>query len=171
MAIASFLTAASDMLCNGRAFGGERFVQRIHSGASESPSKLRLVRARLVLSEYLTFSLQGFLASRQTNSFLGKSSLRTGNQQFPCIVETYTKVVAIMVWVLQGKSSLRTGNHDRKTRPGLGGALAAAPVQHPAEHACVWRRSVCATSGLQEPSSEHGCGLEPAASLAASCEL
>eukprot|EP00964_Phaeocystis_antarctica_P127623 scaffold91305_cov36-Phaeocystis_antarctica.AAC.1 len=33
------------------------------------------------------------------------------------------------------------------------------PCSTPAEHACVWRRSACATSGPQEPSSEHGCSL------------
>ena len=32
-------------VCNGRAFSGESFVQRIHSGASESPSKLHLLRS------------------------------------------------------------------------------------------------------------------------------
>ena len=58
------MTGTND--CNGIAFGGEILVQRIHSGANETPSKLRLLRARLVPSEYLTFSLQGFLATRQT---------------------------------------------------------------------------------------------------------
>ena len=47
--------------------GGESFVQRIHITLrrQRAPSKLRLVRARLVLSEYLTFSLQGVLATRR----------------------------------------------------------------------------------------------------------
>eukprot|EP00964_Phaeocystis_antarctica_P109825 scaffold74239_cov69-Phaeocystis_antarctica.AAC.1 len=49
-------------------FGGESFVQRIHSGASESPSKLRLVRPRLVLGEYLTFSLQGYFGNSANRS-------------------------------------------------------------------------------------------------------
>ena len=33
------------------------------------------------------------------------------------------------------------------------------PCSTPAEHACVWRRSDCATSGPQEQSSEHGWSL------------
>ena len=80
------------------------------------------------------------------------------NQQFPCIVETLTKVVAIMVWVLQGKSSLRTGNHDRKP-DGLAVRSLRRPCSTPAEHDCVCGD---ATSAPQEPSSVPTPGLDGA---------
>eukprot|EP00964_Phaeocystis_antarctica_P055775 scaffold32829_cov70-Phaeocystis_antarctica.AAC.2 len=62
---------------------------------------------------------------------------------------------------IYGKSSLRTGNQCARSENQMGLAVRSLrrPCSTPAEHACVWRRSDCATSGPQEQSSEHGWSL------------